>query len=98
MITSPILPWSRAISTCVGQLFDHRSGANLSPRIPEVVASCPMADDQKICGTCNSGYDPTNAEAVKRHTELVNCGSCTRCRRKPRCYMCFGSFCFCTDH
>ena len=57
-----------------------------------------QARDVTECRSCRQEYDETDAEAVKHHTEPVNCHQSCRCRGKPRCYMCRGSFCFCTDH
>ncbi|MEU2236148.1 hypothetical protein [Streptomyces vietnamensis] len=50
------------------------------------------------CTTCRTEYDETDAEAVKEHTENVDCGQSCRCRGRTRCYNCRGSFCFCMAH
>lgn len=53
------------------------------------------------CTTCRQDYNETNDEAVKDHTEPVNCSQTTRCRRcygRPSCYFCQGCFCFCLSH
>ncbi|MFJ9633851.1 hypothetical protein ACIRU8_39765 [Streptomyces sp. NPDC101175] len=50
------------------------------------------------CRTCHQDYDETDEEAVKRHTEPVDCEQSCRCRSKPRCYICHGSFCVCNSH
>ncbi|MGW1799009.1 hypothetical protein ACWCQN_24330 [Streptomyces sp. NPDC001984] len=50
------------------------------------------------CTTCRQKYDESDDEAVKHHTEPVDCGQSCRCAGRPRCYMCRGSFCFCAAH
>ncbi|MEW5658316.1 hypothetical protein ABGT92_23720 [Streptomyces cinereoruber] len=50
------------------------------------------------CSTCRDEYDEADAEAVKWHTENVDCGQSCRCRDRPRCYFCRGSFCYCAAH
>lgn len=50
------------------------------------------------CRTGRKEYDEADVEAVKYHMEPVDCGQSCRCRGKPRCKTCFGSFCFCSAH
>ncbi|MBM9507982.1 hypothetical protein [Actinacidiphila acididurans] len=56
------------------------------------------AADPVPCRNCHSAYDPTDPAAVTQHTEPVDCGQSCRCRDRPACYTCFGSFCFCMAH
>ncbi|MFF2184567.1 hypothetical protein [Streptomyces sp. NPDC058155] len=47
---------------------------------------------------CGQDYDETDPEAVKYHTEPVNCSQSCRCAGRPACYTCHGSFCYCVQH
>jgi F0F1-type ATP synthase membrane subunit b/b' len=48
----------------------------------------------KSCNSCHQVYDTDTADY---HEAGIDC-SCGRCRGKPACYVCTGSFCMCFDH
>lgn len=57
-------------------------------------ASALTGKTVRYCATCRGVYDSDDASY---HEVAIDCG-CSRCRGKPRCYMCGSSFCFCGAH
>ncbi len=58
----------------------------------------PAASAAVECRYCHRAYDPQDPDAAKRHTEPIDCEQSCRCRGKPGCYPCGGSFCVCNSH
>jgi hypothetical protein len=54
-------------------------------------------DGVQSCRHCHGTYDAGDPEAAVLHTRPVDC-DCARCRGRPGCYSCGGSFCFCGTH
>jgi hypothetical protein len=50
------------------------------------------------CDTCRAVYDVRDPKAVRWHTAPAWCAGCRRCPGRPRCYLCTGEGCLCTEH
>lgn len=54
-----------------------------------------LASERPLCFHCWESYDSLNAG---RHTELVSCEACPRCKQMPACYTCRNMYCACEVH